>query len=70
MTLRVWSIKGCITHAKVLGPHLENAIIFIYIQEYTISPVLQREHRVAIFQQRDLLGKKKASASMSYRLQV
>lgn len=59
MTLRVWSIKGCITHTKVLGPHLENAIIFIYIQEYTISPVLQREHRVAIFQQRDLLGKKK-----------
>ena len=59
MTLRVCSIKGCITQAKILGPHLEKEVIFIYIQEYTISPVLQHEHRVAIFQQRDLLGKKK-----------
>lgn len=59
MTLEVCSIKGCITQAKILGPHLGKATIFIYIQEYTISPVLQCEHRIAVFQQRDLLGKRK-----------
>lgn len=57
MTLRVCSIIGCITEAKILGPHLEKAVIFI--QEYTVSSVSQREQRVAIFQQRDLLGKRK-----------
>lgn len=41
MTLRECSIKGCITQAKILGPHLRKAAIFIYIQEYTTSPVLQ-----------------------------
>lgn len=59
MTLRVCSIKEYITQAKILSPHLEKAEIFIYIQEYIIAPVLQHEHRVAIFQQRDLLGKRK-----------